>query len=169
MLAKAKPKLFSLQRLEAHADFGERRYDEALKKLDRLERDFGARLAGLTMLGEVYLKLREWAKAAFVEAGEIDNELPAVYLGQARAALGERHYEEAADLALASIGLLFHQPRAHYLLGLAHFRGGDAARAEQALLVAPQMAPQMAVDLWRLFTGQTSGKNLGLVYLPEAS
>lgn len=30
------------------------------------------------------------------------------------------------------------------------------------------VARQLAVDLWRLFTGQTTAENLGLIYLPEA-
>ena len=29
------------------------------------------------------------------------------------------------------------------------------------------VARQLAVDLWRLFTGQTTAENLGLIYLPE--
>jgi hypothetical protein len=31
------------------------------------------------------------------------------------------------------------------------------------------VARQLAVDLWRLFTGQTTAENLGLIYLPEAA
>jgi hypothetical protein len=31
------------------------------------------------------------------------------------------------------------------------------------------IARQLAVDLWRVFTGQTEAENLGLVYLPDAA
>jgi hypothetical protein len=31
------------------------------------------------------------------------------------------------------------------------------------------VARGLAVDLWRLFTGQTTAENLGLIYLPEAA
>ncbi len=46
---------------------------------------------------------------------------------------------------------------------------GDAKRgaaARKKAVVA--IARQLAVDLWRLFTGQTTAENLGLIYLPEA-
>jgi len=46
---------------------------------------------------------------------------------------------------------------------------GDPSRspaARKKAIVA--VARQLAVDLWRLFTGQTSAENLGLIYLPEA-
>ena len=47
---------------------------------------------------------------------------------------------------------------------------GDASRsaaARKKAIVA--VARQLAVDLWRIFTGQTRAENLGLIYLPEAS
>ena len=47
---------------------------------------------------------------------------------------------------------------------------GDATRgaaARKKAIVA--VARQLAVDLWRLFTGQTTAEKLGLIYLPEAS
>ena len=47
---------------------------------------------------------------------------------------------------------------------------GDATRsaaARKKAIVA--VARQLAVDLWRLFTGQTTAENLGLIYLPEAA
>jgi transposase len=39
----------------------------------------------------------------------------------------------------------------------------SAARRKKAVVA---VARQLAVDLWRLFTGQTTGEKLGLVYLP---
>ena len=47
---------------------------------------------------------------------------------------------------------------------------GDAKRsaaARKKAIVA--VARQLAVDLWRLFTGQTTAENLGLIYLPHAA
>ena len=47
---------------------------------------------------------------------------------------------------------------------------GDATRsaaARKKAIVA--VARQLAVDLWRLFTGQTTAEKLGLIYMPEAS
>ena len=42
--------------------------------------------------------------------------------------------------------------------------GSAAARKKEIVAVARQLA----VDLWRLFTGQTSAENLRLIHLPEA-
>jgi transposase len=45
---------------------------------------------------------------------------------------------------------------------------GDPSRSSavrKKAIVA--VARQLAVDLWRLFTGQTTAENLGLIYLPE--
>ena len=45
---------------------------------------------------------------------------------------------------------------------------GDASRsaaARKKAIVA--VARQLAVDLWRLFTGQTTAEKLGLIYLPD--
>lgn len=41
---------------------------------------------------------------------------------------------------------------------------GAAARKKAVVAVARELA----VDLWRLFTGRTTAENLGLIYLPEA-
>lgn len=46
---------------------------------------------------------------------------------------------------------------------------GDSSRsaaARKKAIVA--VARQLAVDLWRLFTGRTTAEKLGLIYLPEA-
>jgi hypothetical protein len=42
---------------------------------------------------------------------------------------------------------------------------GRSAAARKKAIVA--IARQLAVDLWRLFTGQTRAEKLGLIYLPE--
>ena len=42
---------------------------------------------------------------------------------------------------------------------------GGAARKKAVVAIARQLA----VDLWRVFTGQTTAENLGLVYLPDAA
>jgi transposase len=47
---------------------------------------------------------------------------------------------------------------------------GDAKRSAAARKKAVvAVARQLAVDLWRLFTGQTTAENLGLIYLPDAA
>jgi tetratricopeptide (TPR) repeat protein len=146
LLARARPNLLALEALEARADFAEKKYPEALGKLAQLQKDYGARRNALTLRGEIHLRMRDWeeARIAFGEVLEIDPEAPGAHLGMARAALAEGAFEEAAKHALTSIGLLFHQPRAHYLLGLAQYRAGDWENAERAFLIAVQQAPLLA-------------------------
>ena len=48
---------------------------------------------------------------------------------------------------------------------LAYPARGGAARKKAVVAIARQLA----VDLWRVFTGQTAAENLGLVYLPDAA
>ena len=43
---------------------------------------------------------------------------------------------------------------------------GSAAARKKAIVA---VARQLAVDLWRLFTGQTTAEKLGLIYMPDAA
>jgi tetratricopeptide (TPR) repeat protein/arylsulfatase A-like enzyme len=148
-LAKARPNLFSLRHLEACADFAEKKFEDALEKLEALDTDFGARRNALTLRGEVLQRLQRWpeARAAFEEALAFDREAPGPLLGLARTALAARDFPAAIDHARASLGLLYFQPRAHYLLGLAHFRMGDLAEAEQAFVTCITQAPLFTAAL----------------------
>ena len=56
--------------------------------------------------------------------------------------------------------------------------GGSRSEAKATSLTAGQersvkaivaIACQLAVDMWRLFTGQTTAYEIGLIYLPEAA
>ena len=68
--------------------------------------------------------MKRWkeSKAAFDEALEIDPESSGPLVGLARTALAAKDYETAVRHARESIGLLFFQPRAHYIHGLAQYR-----------------------------------------------
>jgi len=146
LIAKARPNLFALDYLGAYADFFEQDYAGALDKLEQLEDDFGGRRNALSLRGDIHLRRRDWeqAGAAYRQALEIDPEMPGPYLGLARAALGQRDFATAAARARQAIGLGYQAPRAHYLLGLACYRGGDWQGAEQALLTTARQAPLMA-------------------------
>ncbi|MGK0185782.1 MAG: tetratricopeptide (TPR) repeat protein [Verrucomicrobiales bacterium] len=143
LVAKARPNLFTLHYLEASADFTEKRYDDALQKLEQLDSDYGARRTALSLRGDIYLRQRNWeqAKKAFEEVLEIDEETSGAHLGLARAALAAHDFETAASRARRSIGLLFFQPRAHYILGLAHYRMGDWEHAQTAFAICIRQAP----------------------------
>src|SRR5205823_11748235 len=66
---------------------------------------------------------------------------PGPLLGLARTALAAKDYEAAARYARESIGLLFFQPRAHYIHGLARYRLGHWEEAEHAFLLCVRQAP----------------------------
>ena len=143
LIAKARPNLFSLRHLEACADFGEKKYEEALTKLEQLDGDYGARRNALILRGEIFQRLKRWkeSKVAFAEALEIDSESPGPLLGLARTALAEKDYRAAARRARESIGLLFFRPRAHYIHGIAQYRLGRWEEAEHAFLLCIRQAP----------------------------
>lgn len=151
LFAKARPNLFSLRYLEAVADASEHHFAEALTKLEQLDNDFGARRQALQLRGEILNRLKRWdeAKATFQEALEIDQETPGPLLGLARAAMANRDFETSIGYAQASLGLLFFQPRAHYMVGLAHYRLGQFEDAEHALMICIRQAP-LAAAAWRL-------------------
>ncbi|MCX8497003.1 MAG: alkaline phosphatase family protein [Akkermansiaceae bacterium] len=146
LLAKARPNLFSLRYLEAYADLAEKNYEEALTKLEQLDSDFGARRNALTLRGELLQRLQRWdeSRAAFEEALVLDSEAPGPLLGMARAALAARDYEATIRHARASLGLLYFQPKGHYIIGLAHFRLGELAAAKDAFLTCVTQAPLFA-------------------------
>lgn len=148
LMAKARPNLLALRNLEARVEYAEGNYGEALEKLDQLDADFGARRNTLNLRGEVFLRMRDWEKAreSFAAAMEIDPESPSPHLGMARAALAEKKFEEGAGHAMASVGLLYHQPRAHYLLGMALYRAGDWENAERAFLISASQSPLLAAS-----------------------
>ncbi|TAE73762.1 MAG: tetratricopeptide repeat protein [Verrucomicrobia bacterium] len=146
LLAKARPNLFSLGYLEAFADVTEKRYLDALAKLQDLDHDFGARRAALTLRGEVLQLLHRWdeSRIAFAEALAIDPETPAASLGIARADLAMRDFPQAIHHARKSLGLVYFQPKGHYILGLAHYRLGELEEAKKAFLTCARQAPLFA-------------------------
>lgn len=146
LIAKARPNLFTVRYLEAFADYAEKRYEGALERLGQLDEDFGSRLLGSVLRGEIFQRLQRWkeSRAAFEEAVSIDPETPAALLGLARTDLAERKFESAAIHARTSLGLLFFQPRAHYLHGLALYRAGLWEDAEIAFQICVSQAPLFA-------------------------
>ncbi|MDE0740866.1 MAG: alkaline phosphatase family protein [Planctomycetota bacterium] len=143
LIGKARPNLYSLRYLEASADVAERSYESALEKLEQLDSSRGARRNALVLRGEILQRLKRWpeSRVAFEESLEIDRESPGPLLGLARTFLAEKKYEQAVGHTRASLGLLFFQPRAHYILGIALYRLGRWQEAEQAFKVCVSQAP----------------------------
>lgn len=146
LIAQSRPNLFALRYLEAFADFAEKHYDDALSRLAELDCDFGSRQRAIILRGEVLQQMRRWeeARAAFNEALEIDPETPAALIGLARTDLAERKFSDAVEHARRSLGLVFFQPRSHYLHGMALYRLGDWEDAEIAFRICISQAPLFA-------------------------
>jgi len=94
-------------------------------------------------VGQVYLEMKRWDKArsSFERALQLDPDSAAAHRGLAQALLAERRNVDAAEAAMDSVGLLFHNPRGHFLLGVALHRLGEVERAVQALEVAVSQNP----------------------------
>jgi tetratricopeptide (TPR) repeat protein len=72
-------------------------------------------------LGRAYLQLRQWAQAeeCFRTALELDEDLAGAQTGLCRCFLARQEYYPAINCALASVGLIYFNPYAHFLLGVA--------------------------------------------------
>ena len=145
LLGRARPNLFAIRYIEAFADLAEKKYDAALEKLAELDEDFGVKKKALLLRGDVYLKKRDWAQAklAYEKVLEIDAETSGPYLGLTRVAFAEKNLPAAIENSKKAIGLLYYQPVAHYLLGVALYRAGDWQAAEKAFLDSNKQAPLM--------------------------
>jgi len=143
LIAKSRPNLFSLRYLEACCDFAEKKYEDALGKLGYIDTAFGARRNALTLRGDVFQKLKRWSdsSAAYEEALEMDQENPGPLSGLARTALAQKDFNACISYSKASVGLLFFQPRVHYMQGVAHYRLGHWRAAEQCFKQCVHQAP----------------------------
>ncbi len=94
-------------------------------------------------LGDVYIRMKQWeaAERCLQKALHLDPDNAQAYLGLCRTYLPRRRNREASEAALASIGRLYHNPRAHFLLGVSLHRLGDLPMAIKALKVALSQNP----------------------------
>ena len=94
-------------------------------------------------IGECYLGLEEWSKAREQFQGilEIDPINADAHMGLARCELGENRPREAYTAAASAVGLVYHNPKAHYLLGKSLFRMGRLEDAITHLTTALEQNP----------------------------
>lgn len=137
---------YSFEYLDGYLHMAEGRLDAAIECFARAESVDPNRPWLPIQIGEAYLQLRRWgdAERALTRASKADDENPFVFAGLARVHLGRQENRRAAELALRAVGLLYHYPFAHYLLGVALHRLGDIDRAKQALGIALTMNPNFA-------------------------
>lgn len=100
-------------------------------------------MAVLTALGNASLRVDELEEAeqCFAKALQRNPNDATAHLGFARLNLKKKQYEPAIEAALNSVGLLYHQPRAHYVLARALRGNKQIPRAIEALKVATLQNP----------------------------
>lgn len=115
----------------------------ALEYLLKAEQAMGRHRGLSTSIGKAYLELERYEDAgrAFERAIEIDPDDPEAHLGMAVVFLSMNNNQLAIENLLRSIGIIYHQPKAHYYLGLAYARIGRPDAAKRALEVSLNMRP----------------------------
>jgi predicted AlkP superfamily phosphohydrolase/phosphomutase/Tfp pilus assembly protein PilF len=146
----------------------ERHYAEAVAQLEAIGPDYADRADLHVRLGMAYLRMgkRTDAEAAFRRANELDPHDSEAWLGLARCAMRGREWAAAESAALEAVGLEFHKPVAHALIGLARMRLNQPDDAGMALNVACRQAPKwlyprrLRLFLWRDRDGQQAASAL---------
>lgn len=140
---KSRPAPAAMRHMEASLLFAEGKTAEAVEILQSLEKGGGTDPGFHVQLGQGFMALKRYTEAekALKRAIELDSDNAQAYLGLARLGLVQRRNFEAAGNALTSIGLLYHHPAAHFLLGVALHRLGRIEAAVEALQVCLAQNP----------------------------
>lgn len=143
LTAKSRLSPAPMRQMEATLLASEGRHAEAIAVLKELETRGRTDPGFHLQLGQAYVALKRWSEAerAFRRALELDPDNAHAHLGLARVDLGTRRNFEAASDALTSVGLLYHNPPAHFLLGVALHRIGRVQHAVEALNVCLSQNP----------------------------
>jgi predicted AlkP superfamily phosphohydrolase/phosphomutase/tetratricopeptide (TPR) repeat protein len=143
LVSQASRNPYSMQYLMGSLLFEEGEKDEALVYLKRAERADSTQPGLYIKLGDVYQKMKRWpeAKRNYQMALKIDPESAEAHLGLSECYLYTKRARKAAESALASLGLKYHNPKGHFLLGIALHRIGRIAQAVDALKVAVSQNP----------------------------
>jgi predicted AlkP superfamily phosphohydrolase/phosphomutase/tetratricopeptide (TPR) repeat protein len=126
--------------------------EAALKHLHRAETT-GLRNPNLYLrIGDAHLKIKRLraARKAFNRALTLDPGNTAAHLGLCRFFLAAKKNREAAEQALKAVGLSYHYPMAHFLLGVALHRLNRISEAIQALEIAVSQNPNFPEAYRRL-------------------
>lgn len=123
--------------LEALLLLAENKPGSALKVLDKLEKSGRTNPDFYLRVARAHLSLKQWkdAEKACRKALKLDSDHAQAHQDLAQIYLAKGRNFEAAGSALTSIGLLYHNPMSHFVLGVALHRLGQLKRAEEALLV----------------------------------
>ena len=141
--ARASGSAYAMEFLMGALLFEEGDDEKALVHLKRAEKLDSLKSALHNILGDIYLKMKRWedAENSFERSLSIDPENAEAYLGLGRLYLKVRSNSEAAEAALTAVGLRFHNPKGHFVLGVALHRIGRIYEAINALRVAISQSP----------------------------
>ncbi|MEZ6097195.1 MAG: alkaline phosphatase family protein [Pirellulaceae bacterium] len=131
---------FALDFLQGYALIGKGKYHEGLALLNDAIRKGGPRPSFLGLVGETLLTLKDYeaAEEAFSKGLKLDPNSAALLLGLGWVSFRKKRYSDAVSFARQSIGLRFHQPSAHFLMGIAlqHLKKNEEAVSELKLAVS---------------------------------
>jgi tetratricopeptide (TPR) repeat protein len=129
--------------MEARLLMAEHQHAEALEILRRFEKRGEAQPGLYLALGRSCASLKQWeeAEAAYKQALKLDPDNAHANTGLAQIALAQGRNFEAAGFALNAVGLLYHNPHTHFLLGMAMLRLGQIERAAEAFQICVAQNP----------------------------
>ena len=138
LTAEAIRKPYAHEFLLAQVCLAERDEKSALVHLRRAEKAGAVTPEQFLNTGQIYLNMKRWEEADghFKRVLRLDPENADAYLGRCRVLLQRRKNKSASGAALKAIAFKFHNPSAHYLLGVALHRMGRLTQAVEALQVA---------------------------------
>ncbi|MEO6847196.1 MAG: alkaline phosphatase family protein [Chthoniobacterales bacterium] len=131
--------------LEAMLLFAENKTEEALAIMEKMEKagktnpDFHVRIAQ----GHASLKNHKLAEASYKKALKLDPDHSHAHLGMAQIYLAQKRNYDAAGFALTATGLIYHNPQAHLVLGIALHRLGHIDRAVEAFRLCVNQNPNL--------------------------
>lgn len=152
-----------LRSLHSEASINPAAFDILLGNLKQAQKDYPAardayaralkrgQEEALVPLGLTLFELDqlEQAESCFKKALEKNPNNATAHLAMAKLHLKNKNGEDAIDEALNAVGLLYHQPEAHFILAQGLHMMGDALRAVEALRVATSQNPNL-VKAWKL-------------------
>jgi predicted AlkP superfamily phosphohydrolase/phosphomutase/tetratricopeptide (TPR) repeat protein len=141
--ARASRSAYAMEYLMGSLLYAEGKKQEALDHLMKAEKADAKQPDLHVKLGDVYLKMKQLpdAERSYRKALAIDPESADAYAGLSQVYLRMRKNSEACDAALSAVGLRYHYPKAHFLLGISLHRTGMIEAAIEAFNISVTQNP----------------------------